>query len=111
MADWPIWVMPVATIPAFELDHEDPSYAQPQFEVDGTVQARYETMAPCWAISLYGFPAVVVPCGVSTEGLPLGVQIVGRPDADEQVLEVASRLEAMVRADTAAAPYPGSDSR
>jgi Asp-tRNA(Asn)/Glu-tRNA(Gln) amidotransferase A subunit family amidase len=111
MADWPIWVMPVATIPAFELDHDDPSYAQPQFEVDGRVQARYETMAPCWAISLYGFPAVVVPCGVSTEGLPLGVQIVGPPDADEQVLEVASRLESLVRADTVAAPYPGSGSR
>ena len=111
MADWPIWVMPVATIPAFELDHDDPSYAQPQFEVEGTVQARYEIMSPCWAISLYGFPAVVVPCGVSIEGLPLGVQIVGRPSADEQVLEVAARLESLVRADTGAAPYPGWGSR
>jgi len=46
MADWPIWVMPVATIPAFELDRDDPSIAQPQFEVEGTIQARYETMSP-----------------------------------------------------------------
>lgn len=111
MIDWPIWVMPVATIPAFELDRDDPSYAQPEFEVEGSVQARYEIMSPCWAISLYGFPAVVVSCGVSNEGLPIGVQIVGRPHADEQVLEVAARLESLVRADTAAAPYPGSGSR
>jgi len=41
MADWPIWVLPVATIPAFELDRDDPSHAEPQFEVEGTVQARY----------------------------------------------------------------------
>lgn len=111
MNDWPIWVMPVATIPAFELDRDDPSHAQPQFDVEGTVQARYEIMSPCWAISLYGFPAVVVPCGVSQEGQPIGVQIVGQPNTDEQVLEVAARLESLVRADTAAAPYPGSGNR
>jgi len=111
MTDWPIWVMPVATIPAFEVDRDDPSHAQPQFEVEGTSQTRYETMSPCWAVALYGFPSVVIPCGLSREGLPIGVQIVGRPNADEQVLEVAARLESLVRADTGAAPYPGSDSR
>jgi hypothetical protein len=52
MEDWPIWIMPVATIPAFELDVLDPSFAQPEFEVEGKTQTRYETMSPSWAVSL-----------------------------------------------------------
>ena len=38
-------------------------------------------------------PAVVVPVGHSPEGLPIGVQIVGRPWEEEQVLAVAAALE------------------
>jgi Asp-tRNA(Asn)/Glu-tRNA(Gln) amidotransferase A subunit family amidase len=111
MEDWPIWILPVATIPAFELDVLDPSFAQPEFEVEGNFQARYETMSPCWAVSLYGFPAVVLPVGTSSEGLPIGLQIVGRPNSDELLLEVAAQIETLVMVDTWAARYPASDSR
>jgi Asp-tRNA(Asn)/Glu-tRNA(Gln) amidotransferase A subunit family amidase len=43
---------------------------------------------------LAGFPGVSVPTGKSPEGLPIGVQLVGRPYEDELVLEVAEQLEA-----------------
>jgi Asp-tRNA(Asn)/Glu-tRNA(Gln) amidotransferase A subunit family amidase len=111
MEDWPIWILPVATIPAFELDPADPGYAQPEFDVDGSRQARYEIMSPCWAIALYGFPSVVVPCGVSPEGLPISVQVVGRPGRDEEVLQVAAQIDAMLRADSEAVRYRGLGSR
>ena len=37
-------------------------------------------------------PTVVVPCGQSDEGLPVGVQIIGRPYQDAEVTAVAVQL-------------------
>jgi amidase len=54
---------------------------------------RFLNMAPCSAISMLGLPVVVVRAGTTSEGLPAGVQIVGRPFADHEVLAVARRLE------------------
>jgi amidase len=43
--------------------------------------------------NLTGWPAAVVRCGTSTEGLPIGVQIVARPWQDATALAVAAQLE------------------
>jgi aspartyl-tRNA(Asn)/glutamyl-tRNA(Gln) amidotransferase subunit A len=43
--------------------------------------------------NLVGFPAVSVPCGVSPTGLPIGLQVVGRPFAEATILRVARRCE------------------
>ncbi|MBS1150103.1 MAG: Amidase [Myxococcaceae bacterium] len=43
--------------------------------------------------NLTGQPAVSVPAGISADGLPIGVQLVGRMNADGQVLAVARQLE------------------
>jgi len=43
--------------------------------------------------NLLGGPAAVVPVGRSPEGLPIGVQVAGRPYADELVLAVAAAVE------------------
>jgi fatty acid amide hydrolase 2 len=40
-----------------------------------------------------GFPALAMPVGVTAEGLPLSVQIIGQPYEDEIVLAVAAELE------------------
>lgn len=52
-----------------------------------------ETMRHSQWLNLVGFPGVTVPMGESGDGLPIGVQIVGRPFEDELVLDVAERLE------------------
>jgi Asp-tRNA(Asn)/Glu-tRNA(Gln) amidotransferase A subunit family amidase len=44
-------------------------------------------------LNLVGFPGAVVPMAFSAEGLPIGVQIIGRPNEDELVLAVAEALE------------------
>jgi aspartyl-tRNA(Asn)/glutamyl-tRNA(Gln) amidotransferase subunit A len=41
-----------------------------------------------WA-NVCGMPALSVPCGASPEGLPLGLQLVGRPFADARILQLA----------------------
>ena len=45
------------------------------------------------AFNLASTPAVSVPCGFSTAGLPVGLQITGRPGAEETVLKVAHAYE------------------
>jgi len=44
-------------------------------------------------LNLTGFPGASVPVGHSNEGLPIGVQVIGRPFDDELVLAVAETLE------------------
>jgi len=46
--------------------------------------------------NLTGWPAMVVRCGTSRDGLPIGVQIIGRPWQDHVVLAVGQFLEKML---------------
>ena len=46
---------------------------------------------PAVLANVLGLPAVTVPMKVSAEGLPIGVQLVGRPYDDELLLELAVR--------------------
>jgi aspartyl-tRNA(Asn)/glutamyl-tRNA(Gln) amidotransferase subunit A len=43
--------------------------------------------------SLSGMPAIALPLGVSSDGAPLSVQLVGAPGQDWALLQVARRLE------------------
>ena len=45
----------------------------------------------------YGIPAISVPCGFDSNGLPLALQIVGRPRADIDVLRLAHQFEVAAR--------------
>lgn len=46
-----------------------------------------------WLANLYGGPAVSVPCGFTREGLPVGLQLMGRPSDDATVLRAAHAYE------------------
>jgi len=52
-----------------------------------------ETMRASQWLNLVGFPGISVPMAFSGEGLPIGVQLVGRPYEEELLLEVAGVLE------------------
>ena len=45
------------------------------------------------AFNVFDLPAVSLPAGRSAEGLPIGVQIVGRPGEEETVLAAAAIVE------------------
>ena len=86
MRHWPILLMPVASVPGFP-----PGAAE--FRVGGQVLSGAQMESCCRAVTLLGAPAVVVRCGSSTEGLPVGVQVVGRPFHDAETVAVAAALE------------------
>lgn len=63
-------------------------------EINGQRMETYiDWMASCYAITLTGLPAISVPCGFTAEGLPVGLQIVGRHGQDFAVLQLAHAFE------------------
>ena len=83
MRDTPVLLSPVSISPAFR--HRQGNYHP------GT--GYRDTMRFSQWLNLTGFPGASVPVGVSSEGLPIGVQVIGRPFEDELVLAVAEALE------------------
>lgn len=62
--------------------------------INGVALPTYiDWMRSCYYISILGVPALSVPCGVSAEGLPVGLQIVGRAGADWDVLRLGRAFE------------------
>jgi len=62
---------------------------------DGTEDnVRGVTLRLTRPYNLLGFPALSIPCGFTGEGLPIGLQIAGRPFAEARVLRVARAYEA-----------------
>ena len=65
-------------------------------EINGqTMQDYLEWMSVCCVITPTGLPTISMPCGFSPSGLPVGLQIIGRPGADLQVLQMAKAFESV----------------
>ena len=86
MRDWPILLLPVASVPAF------PPGAD-RFVVDGATLIGLQIESCCRVVTLLRAPVAVVRCGYSDEGLPVGIQVVGRPFRDAEAVAVAIALE------------------
>jgi Asp-tRNA(Asn)/Glu-tRNA(Gln) amidotransferase A subunit family amidase len=61
--------------------------------IDGKTVKYLDAWSYTEWFNLLGMPGAVLPVSRSNEGLPVGVQIVGRPWEEEQVLAVAAQLE------------------
>jgi len=59
-----------------------------------TLQNIIRWIAPCPPFNASGLPAIAIPTGFDSTGLPVGVQLVGRPAAEVTLIGLASRLEA-----------------
>ena len=86
MRKYPVLICPTAAIPAFR-------HGEREWQVDGKTVKYLDAWSYCEWFNLLGFPAAVVPMGYSEQGLPIGVQIVGRAWEEEVVLAVAAKLE------------------
>jgi amidase len=81
-------VLPAVQIPPFDIEQE---YVT---EIAGQRMESYvDWMRSCYFISLTGLPAISVPAGFTEEGLPVGLQIVGRHHDDFGVLQMAHAYE------------------
>jgi Asp-tRNA(Asn)/Glu-tRNA(Gln) amidotransferase A subunit family amidase len=64
-------------------------------EIDGQpLDPRFDAWCGfCLAANLTGRPAVSLPCGLDRDGMPIGVQLIGRRNGDRQLLQAAIELE------------------
>jgi Asp-tRNA(Asn)/Glu-tRNA(Gln) amidotransferase A subunit family amidase len=85
MRDVPILLSPVSTTTAFR--HGEGTWRP------GAKRCYRDTMRFSQWLNLTGFPSASVPVSVSAKGLPIGIQVIGRPYEEELVLAVAERIE------------------
>jgi amidase len=82
------FILPTTQLPPFDVNTPYPT------EIAGVKFTSYiDWMKSCWYISATGNPAASVPGGFTPEGLPVGVQIVGRSKEDFSVLQLAHAFE------------------
>jgi amidase len=87
-AEYEFLLLPVSQVPPFPVDVPYPT------EINGTPMTTYiEWMRTCSRITVTGHPAISVPAGFTPEGLPVGLQIVGRARDDWGVLQIAHAFE------------------
>ena len=81
-------ILPVTQVPPFDV------HTPYVTEINGVMLPTYiDWMRACSDITVTGLPAISVPCGFTTDGLPVGVQIVGRHHDDWGVLQLAHAFE------------------
>ncbi|OBH74564.1 amidase [Mycobacterium scrofulaceum] len=78
-------VLIAPTVPVAAMDAGRPEVTWPDGVTEDPVQAYIRFSAPA---NLAGLPALSVPCGFTTTGLPIGLQVVGGPFAEATVLRV-----------------------
>jgi amidase len=88
MQTYEFLILPVSQVPPFDVSQR---YIE---EINGEKMGTYiDWMKSCYYITTIGFPAISVPCGFTADGLPVGVQIVGRHQDDLGVLQLAYAFE------------------
>lgn len=87
MKETPLVVAPVGAVAAFE-------HGARKVAVGGAEVSVFRAFGYAQAFNVFDLPAACVPAGETREGLPVGVQIVGRPHAEQEVLRAARVVEA-----------------
>nr|WP_200892541.1 amidase family protein [Aliterella atlantica] len=89
---WDVWLTPIAATPAFThrpawsaIDIEGKSY--PHSIANGAYTIPF---------NLSGHPAVVIPVGQTQNGLPIGLQIIGKRWREMELLAIASQIDKVV---------------
>lgn len=88
LSEYDVLACPVSPVAPFSV--EIPWVA----EIDGVAQKTYlDWMRFACFITVTTLPAVAVPCAFTEDGLPVGLQLVGRPRGDLRLLEIARTFE------------------
>jgi amidase len=96
MQTYEFFVLPTVQVPPFDV-------AQPYITEINTATGNVpmttyiDWMKSCYYITTLGHPAISVPCGFTEDGLPVGLQIVGRHQDDWGVLQLAHAFEQATR--------------
>jgi len=88
MERYDCFILPTVQVSPFGINQAYPT------AIEGVAMETYiDWMKSCYYISIFGTPAISVPCGFTSEGLPIGLQIVGRHRDDWGLLQIAHAFE------------------
>jgi Asp-tRNA(Asn)/Glu-tRNA(Gln) amidotransferase A subunit family amidase len=82
----PLILAPVGATPAFE-------HGASRVDVKDESISVFRSFSYSQTFNVFGLPAVAVPVGRSAENLPIGIQIVGRPFAEDEIMQTARIVE------------------
>jgi amidase len=86
MEHTPLLIAPVGATPAYK-------HGTLKVTVGERTMSTFRAFSYSQTCNVFDLPAVAIPAGRSREGLPIGVQIIGRPFAEEMVLTAAAIVE------------------
>ena len=88
MQDYDLLVCPATVMPAYPVEERYPGYA------DGLEYSEYyRWLAICCAITTTTLPVITLPCGKTDAGLPIGLQLIGKPHGELELFAFASYIE------------------
>jgi amidase len=91
-AEFDAVVCPITPTPAFPHDH-DPDLLARKIDIDGVEHPFFDQLVWAGLATMPGLPATAAPAGLSPEGLPVGVQLIGPMFEDRTPLRLAELLE------------------
>jgi len=86
MQQTPLIIAPVGAVPAFPHDTR-------RVTVGDSSQSVFRCFSYAQTYNVFGLPCVSIPAGRTRENLPVGVQLIGRPLMEEEVLAAAAIIE------------------
>ena len=96
MSDYDLLICPAATVLPFPVEERYVGYT------DGLpVSEYYRWLTIAAAVSTTTLPVITIPCGRSDTGLPVGIQLVGRPHGELSLFSLASHIENVLGMDNA----------
>jgi amidase len=88
MQDYDLLICPATILPAYPVEERYPGYSE------GLEYSEYyRWLAICCAITTTTLPVITLPCGKTEAGLPIGLQLIGKPHGELQLFACASYLE------------------
>ncbi len=86
--DYDFLITPCSPVAPFDVDEKFPT------EINGRKLDNYiDWIAPCFLITLVGFPAGSAPAGLTQSGLPVGIQIVGKRFDEPRILGLCKLVQ------------------
>jgi amidase len=89
--EYDVVICPASIVPAFPAD---------QIYVTSAAGRDFDTyidwLSITYGLTLLGVPVIAIPCGMTRDGLPVGIQIAGRPRGEAALFSVAASIEAII---------------